>query len=354
MRVLLAAFVALASAGRSFVKEPGADSGDKNERKAADLREKIKDPLRKGWLAPGGRTNELSEKMRLNNFNDFKAKDGSTMTSWTGTDKVSIIKRRKYLGMINPWWSIHKGHVTLDETKEAEPTAMLTYKSWFNPFTPQPRRSVRDADGKTVNRVHFNQLRRWHARVRAHITTPGDRMETWYTMSKLGFFGKYRGKKKEFKWLKAWLNTRANIFTLTKGQCTGTTTNSRCRGTVYVAVSENRGHKITLFTPDGTEVAQSQHRLSAMGFIEWIFIGEKNHFDLTISKGGQDNLALTEFVTWIVDLETNPIELLKDGGCNDALAVGAGVGAVGGIAATAATGGLAAPIGLPAFGAAFR
>jgi len=239
--------------------------------------------------------NKLAQgKFGLTAFETFQ--DGEeTMTSWTGGTTLTLESRRKIA--LNPWYNIHEGE---GKGKEDEP--MLTLRSWFNPYA-NARRSIRNQAGETVNRVHFNQWRRAKARMRAFLTTPGKRSETYYTMSWLGKWLGGQGKETKETGQK-YNKGRSQAYNMAKGKCNGKLVNPKCKGRVYSGISWNMGSK-TEIKKDGQVVAVAtlEDRYTGQdGYWTDRLIGEKKHYTLKI-EDGQDNLAITEFVLFIQEIE---------------------------------------------------
>lgn len=233
----------------------------------------------------------------------MKAPAGSGhMTSWTGETTMSIVKVRRLGGFMRfPYWEMYKG--TTKSTNLEGMEQQFTWKSWFNPYA-RSRSSVRQGDkhGPTINRVHFNQLRRKHARARAFITKAGDRSKTFYTMSLLG--KRLGGKSKESKDTGAHFNTRTNAYNMAVGKCNGKLTETKtCKGRLYTAKAFNYGYQIQVFK-DQNVVAEATLADTPMNMVDKYLIGEKKRFDVTI-KAGQDNMAVAEFLAFIADLEEN-------------------------------------------------
>lgn len=228
----------------------------------------------------------------LTDFDQFVT-DGGRMTSWTGATTITIEHRRKLF--LTPWFNIHEG---TNKSKGDEP--MVTYKSWWNPIA-NSRRSIRNKEGQTINRIHFNQWRRAKARMRAFLTTPGTRKETYYTVSYLG--KKLGGQKKETVETGHKFNKfRTNAYNMAKGKCNGKMDNVGCKGRVYTAVAWNHGYKFEVFKGDTiVALAELNKDYLEQKRSKWL-IGEKKHWTVKI-EDGQDNLALTEFITYISEME---------------------------------------------------
>lgn len=249
-----------------------------------------------------GPTNELST-LRSSYDTFMQAPVGSgRMTSWTGPATFSIQKKRRIHGAIlhSPYWEIFKGD-----------DLAFTWKSWYNPVA-NARRSVREGDktGKTVNRVHYNQVRRLRARARAFMTTPGNRGQTYYTMSLLGWFGKHKENSEE--WL---FKVRENQYNLAVGKCSGSLTiNNKCKGQLYTAKAYNFGYEIKVMKGD-QEVAVAKLADQPAGglgkqIVDNLILGEKKKYDVTV-QSGQDNMAIAEFIGFMVDLEEYGLFLLR-------------------------------------------
>lgn len=243
-------------------------------------------------------TNDLSPSR--NDHETFMSKEvgQGRLTSWSGQENIAIVQVRRLGGAFFhfPYWEIVKG-VNKGQSVEGKPVS-LTWKSWNNPLA-KARNSVREGDrkGKTVNRVHYNQLRRKHGRARAFITTPGKRSETYYTMSLLGWFGSTREKSEtgHFK------NGRTNMYNMGVGKCNGKFTNSDCKGRLYTAKAFNFGYKIHVFKGEKL-VGEAEMFDTQTNLIDKYIIGEKRRYDATL-QAGQDNLALSEFMVFIADIE---------------------------------------------------
>jgi len=229
----------------------------------------------------------------LANFEDFMQDESATMTKWTGETTLTFEKRRKF-GRI-PWYNIHEG---AGKSKGDRP--MMTWKSWFNPYA-NARRSVRNAEGQTINRVHSNQFRRAKARMRSFITKPGRRSQTFYTMSWLGSMlgGKHAEKAQTGHHFPT---RRTNAYNMGKGKCSGSMKNKRCKGRLYTAKAFNGGYEIVVYKGQ-TVVATAKMMDLPTTLMDKYILGEKTHYAVKI-EAGQDNLAITEFMTWISETET--------------------------------------------------
>lgn len=228
----------------------------------------------------------------------MKAEVGAgKMTSWTGASSISVVKVRRLGGFARaPYWEIYKGNNN-GASLEGKP-ASFTWKSWFNPIA-KSRNSVREGDkhGNTINRIHYNQLRRLNARARAFITTPGKRSETFYTMSLLGQLGKW----KETSQTGHHFNGRTSRYNMGVGKCSGSWSGSTCKGRLYTGKAFNFGYKIHIFK--GEKLVASAELADTKGtLIDKYIIGEKKRFEVNI-EAGQDNMAVAEFVGFIADLE---------------------------------------------------
>jgi len=241
-----------------------------------------------------GPVNQLAAgRFALTNFDNFMQDESATMTKWTGETTLTFEKRRK-IGLI-PWYNIHEG---AGKTKGDRP--LMTWKSWFNPYA-NARRSVRNVEGQTINRVHSDQLRlSTRARHRSYITTPGKRSQTFYTMSWLGskMLGKHKEKKETGHHFP---RGRTTAYNMGKGMCRGNFQNKRCKGRLYTAKSFSSGYEIVVYKGQ-TAVATAKMMDLPMTFKDKYLLGEKVHYAVKI-EDGQDNLAITEFMTWIREVE---------------------------------------------------
>lgn len=251
-----------------------------------------------------GPTNELSSlRSDYDTFMQSPAGSGR-MTSWTGDSTAAIVKTRRIHALIghSPNWEVHKGATTSTVLAGMQPT--FYWKSWFNPIA-NARRSVREGgkEGPTVNRIHYNQIRRARALVRAFITTPGNRKQTYYTMSRLGSKRHLsNGVMTEKKQTGTYRNGRTNLYNMGVGKCSGNMkTHGSCKGRLYTAKAFNFGYKIQVFKGDDM-VAESEVADSDRSFADKYILGEKKRYDVKI-KPGQDNMAVTEFIGFIADLE---------------------------------------------------
>jgi hypothetical protein len=222
------------------------------------------------------------------------------MTSWTGETTLSIVKVRRLGGFMRwPYWEMYKG--TTKSTNLEGMEQQFTWKSWFNPVA-KARNSVRQGnkDGPTVNRVHYNQLRRKNARVRAFITEAGNRGKTYYTMSLLGKY--LGGKSRETGETGHHFNKRTNAYNMGVGKCSGNLASTKaCKGRLYTAKAFNGAYSVQVFKGDDM-VAESTLADSKLSTADRYIIGEKKRFDVKINSG-QDNLAVAEFLAFIVDIE---------------------------------------------------
>lgn len=241
-----------------------------------------------------GPVNQLAAgRFALTNFDNFMQDESATMTKWTGETTLTFEKRRKF-GMI-PWYNIHEG---AGKSKGDRP--MMTWKSWFNPYA-NSRRSVRNAEGQTINRVHSDQIRlSTRARMRSFITMPGKRSQTFYTMSWLGsmMLGKHKEKKETGLHFP---KGRTTAYHMGKGMCRGNMKNKRCKGRLYTGKAFSRGYEIVVFKGQ-TAVATAKMMDLPMTKTDKYLLGEKVHYAVKI-EAGQDNLAITEFMTWIRETE---------------------------------------------------
>jgi len=251
-----------------------------------------------------GPTNELSSlRSDYDTFMQSPAGSGG-MTAWTGDATAALVKTRRIHGVIahSPNWEIHKGATTSTDLQGMKST--FYWKSWFNPIA-NARRSVREGgkEGPTVNRIHYNQIRRARALVLAFITTPGNRKQTYYTMSRLGTKRTLSiGKHTETKQTGVHQNGRTNLYNMGVGKCSGNMKSSNsCKGRLYTAKAFNFGYKIHIFKGDEL-VAEAEVADSKRNFVDKYILGEKKRFDVKI-KPGQDNMAVTEFVGFIADIE---------------------------------------------------
>jgi len=222
------------------------------------------------------------------------------MTSWTGETTLSIVKVRRLGGFMRiPYWEMYKG--TTKSTNLEGMEQQFTWKSWFNPVA-RARNSVRQGNknGPTVNRVHYNQLRRKHARVRAFITEAGNRGKTYYTMSLLGKY--LGGKSRESGETGHHFNKRTNAYNMGVGKCSGNMAITKaCKGRLYTAKAFNGAYSVQVFKGD-TMVAEATLADSKLSTADRYILGEKKRFDVKINSG-QDNMAVAEFLAFIVDIE---------------------------------------------------
>lgn len=248
--------------------------------------------------------NELSSmRTAYDTFMSSPAGSGR-MTAWTGDATAAIVKTRRIHAYIahSPNWEIHKGVTPSTDLEGQQPS--FYWKSWFNPIA-NARRSVREGgkDGPTVNRIHYNQIRRARALVRAFITTPNNRGQTYYTMSRLGtkrFLS--NGGMTEKKDTDHYRNGRTNLYNMGVGKCSGNMKKAgACKGRLYTAKAFNFGYKIHVFKGDDL-VAEAEVADSDRNFADKYILGEKKRFDVKI-KPGQDNMAVTEFIGFIADIE---------------------------------------------------
>lgn len=251
---------------------------------------------------PGNEESNL--RLSYDTFMGAKLGEGK-MTPWTGAESFTVLKRRRINAAIGmpPYWEIHKGASPKSELDKDK--SDFTWKSWWNPLAPMgARRSVRQGTkkGPTVNRIHYNQLRRLRARVRAFVVNPGNRGQTYYTMSLLGWFGKIKDTEKEL-----FFKQRIHFYNMGVGKCSGSfKVNQKCKGQLYQARAYNFGYEVKIFKND-KEVASAVLEDSAPGsygkqYIDNYWIGEKKRYNVKV-EAGQDNMAVAEFIGFIVDLE---------------------------------------------------
>lgn len=243
----------------------------------------------------------------LKSHEDFmdQAVGSGRMTSWTGDSTLAFVKIRRWGGAFarDPCWELYKDASrakNLANTDLQDTKSDFFWQSWLNPFA-NSHRSIReggDKKGPTINRIHYNQFRRKNARMRAFITTPKNRRETFYTMSSLGWFG----KRKETKETGHHFNVRSNKYNMGVGKCSGNMKETkRCKGRLYTGKAFNFGYQIQVFKKDKI-VAEATLADTPTGFKDKFFIGEKKRYDVKISAG-QDNMGVVEFVGFIADLE---------------------------------------------------
>jgi hypothetical protein len=247
-------------------------------------------------LATGG--------MALLPHESFMNTKGSTMTKWTGPVKLEIEERRKLVK--------YRQFNIFDVSSGARQQVVAHWKTHFNPYANE-RRSIRDVEGNTINRIHTNYFRRLRSRVRSFLTTPGRRQETFYTFNWRGWFGKLWDQKN----VGTYKNVHTNIFSAGKGMCVGTFTNKRCQGHAMTAKSYNMGYKIEFFLGEGktnkvatAELADAHPGAGIQNLVDKYLIGEKRIMTLEITSPNVDNLMIAEFAAWIMQYEWEGARLL--------------------------------------------
>jgi len=240
-------------------------------------------------LATGG--------MALLPHESFMNTKGSTMTKWTGPVKLEIEERRKLVK--------YRQFNIFDVSSGARQQVVAHWKTHFNPYANE-RRSIRDVEGNTINRIHTNYFRRLRSRVRSFLTTPGRRQETFYTFNWRGWFGKLWDNKN----VGTYKNVHTNIFSAGKGMCVGTYTNKRCQGHAMTAKSYNMGYKIEFFLGEGktnkvatAELADAHPGEEISYLVDKYLRGEKRIMTLEITSPNVDNLMIAEFAAWIMQYE---------------------------------------------------
>merc|ERR1719498_1109603 len=97
-------------------------------------------------------------------------------------------------------------------------------------------------------------------------------------------------------------NGRTNLYNMGVGKCSGNMkAGGACKGRLYTAKAFNFGYKIQVFKGDDM-VAEAEVADTERNFADKYILGEKKRFDVTI-KPGQDNMAVTEFIGFIADIE---------------------------------------------------